>query len=247
MKTYPRFLPTTVVLVTVLLLMVGGCSRHGRKGDERVLHHTVAEGETLDRIAADYYGDPERADEIRKFNDLDDAVEGTQLLVPMSGEDIEALHRRERAREPYNEGLSQVTRGSYLDAIREFRAALEIDDRFADAYFNLGVTYQRMKAYDKALVKYQEALKLRPHNADYHYALGATHYHLSDFSRSIRSFKRALDINDTLCSAQYSLAKALEKAGRDRQARSAWERYLELDDSSEWATEARARLEELTQ
>jgi tetratricopeptide (TPR) repeat protein len=224
-----------------------GCAKQVRRPPERVYLHKVDAGETLPDIAEDYYGDPERAAEIGKFNALSaDAVpKGTVLRVPMTAGDIEQLGTRERARASYNEGLELVTKASYLDAVEKFREASSIDPTFADAVYNLGVTLQTMKSYQKAKEHLESAVKLRPKNAGYRFALGNSFYHLGDFSAASREFERVMEMDSGNTKALYSLAVCYEKMGEKEKAVAAWRRYLDLDATSSWAAEARKRLEAL--
>jgi tetratricopeptide (TPR) repeat protein len=235
----------------VVLAGLWGCGPRTRKPveGEKVLAHVVSPGETFEVIADDYYGDPDRAGEIRDFNllDSDELHEGDVVRVYMTPDDMDALGKRKRARVPYNAGLDMVSRGAWLDAIAEFQEAIALDPGFAEAEYNLGVTYQKMDAHDKAIEQLERALELRPGDADYHYALGNSYYHTKRYDPAIRSFDRALSINPAFLKAQYSLAVSLEKAGNTSRARREWRRYLDMDGDSEWADRARERLAELEQ
>jgi tetratricopeptide (TPR) repeat protein len=237
-------------LVWVCLLAAGvfwGCARQERQSAERVYLHRVEAGETLSDVAEDYYGDPERAGDIGKFNALsaDMIAQGTVLRVPMTAEDIGRLETREKARASYNEGLELVEKASYLDAVGKFQEALEVDPGFVDAIYNLGVTLQTMKSYGKAREQLERAAKLRPKNAEYRFALGTTLYHLADYSPASREFERVMELDPANTKALYSLAMSYEKMGEKEKAIGAWERYLERDSTSAWAAEARKRLEAL--
>lgn len=240
-----RFICLLVVFTTVSMW---GCSGVRRPVEgEKVVDHTVARGETLEEIAAEYYGDRGRAGEIAKFNgiDVDRVHSGQKLRIPLTPDEQAGLARRQSARGPYNEGLSQVEGGRYLDAVLSFQRAIELDPGFAAAHYNLGVTFQLLESYDKAAAAYRDAIRCDDRNADYKYALGATYYHQGDYAHAIDWFKKALAIDDHHRKAQYSLAKAWEKSAQPAKARAAWNRYLEIDDTSAWADEARSRLEQL--
>jgi len=236
------------VLLSVALALWTGCTRTRRPVEgEKVLRHTVLEDETLEQIAEDYYGDPGRADEIARFNEISGGAlaRGAVIRVPMTPAEMETLHFREQARAPYNDGLELASRGSYLEAAERFAQAVELDKGFADAWFNLGLTHQRLRVLDKAISEYKQAVKLRPANVEYRYALGAAYYHEKRYRDAIATFEKTLKTDPTHGKSQYSLALAYEKSGEDARARKAWQRYLELDSTSEWADEARAHLESL--
>jgi len=237
--------------VVALLAATWGCGRRSREPveGEKVLTHVVQEGETLEQIADDYYGDPDRADEILDFNlkDSEEVAPGEIVRVYMKPEDMDALALRKRARLPYNNGLDLAARGSYLDAVAEFKRAIDLDPDFAEAIYNLGVTYQKLDAHERAVEQFDAAIDLRPGSADYHYAMGNSRFHLQQYDRAVREFDSALELNPNHLRAQYSLAMSLEKSGKTARAAREWRRYLDMDSDSEWAERARARLAELEQ
>jgi tetratricopeptide (TPR) repeat protein len=224
-----------------------GCAKEARQPAEKVYLHKVEEGETVSDVADEYYGDPQRASAIEKFNGLEDesVPPGTVLRVPMSDADIGRLATREKARVSYNKGLELVQKAAYVDAVTEFESALSVDPGFADARYNLGVTLQMLKSYDRAKEQLEKAVELRPKNTSYQFALGTALFHLDEFSRACSAFEAVLesDVEDT--KALYSLAVCYEKLGEKDKAIAAWERYLELDATSGWAAEARKRLDAL--
>jgi tetratricopeptide (TPR) repeat protein len=226
-----------------------GCSggRHAAGPEDRVYSHKVEPGETLSEIADEYYGDPSRARTLEAFNEVDgEAVTpGTVIRIPMSGKDIENLKVREMAREPYNRGLELAENGSYLDAIQQFQEALSIDPKFVDARYNLGVTFQKMKSYEQALEQFKKVVRERPDVPKYHFAVGNSYFYLQRYSDASKAFEDVMKYNRTHTKAQYSLAVCYEKMGQVEKARAAWQRYLEIDSDSMWATEARKHLDNL--
>ncbi len=238
-----------VALVTLAAIL--GCGPKTRKPveGERVLRHEVAEGESLEKIANDYFGNADRSDEIKDFNllDSDEVRPGDVVRIYMTPEDMEVLSRRKKARIPYNAGLDLVSRGSYLDAVNKFREAIELDPQFTEAIYNLGVTYQKLNAHDRAIDQFDLAADMNPGNPDYYFAIGNSYFHLEQYPKAVSSFERALKLNPRHLKAQYALATTLEKSGQTSRAIKAWRRYLDMDNDSEWAERARDRLAGLEQ
>lgn len=234
-----------VVILAVVLL--GGCAKEMRHPAEKVYLHKMAEGETLADVAEDYYGDPERAGTIEEFNGLagETAAPGTVVRVPMTATDVERLLTREKAKAPYDRGLELVEKASYVDAVQSFQEAIAVDPDFADAVYNLGVTLEMLKSYDKAKEQLEKAAAMRPKNAKFVFALGNCLFHLGDFAGAVGAFEKVTAIEPSHAKALYSLGVCYEKLGRKDEARKTWERYLEVDSSSAWATEARKRLQAL--
>jgi len=245
-KTRPCRHTVAFLFVMTFVALVGACTgvRKPVEG-ERVLQHTVEQGETLESIANEYYADADRAGEIARFNNVDsDAVRGGDVLrIPVTPSEMASLERREHARGPYNRGLELVERGSYLDAASAFREALEMDPDFAEAHYNLGVTYQQLKSYDRAAQQFKKATRLRPRHVEYRYATGGAYFYLNRYHDAIKWFRKTLELAPRHLKAQYSLAVAYERDARPGKAHRAWQRYLELDSTSDWAAEARQRLE----
>jgi tetratricopeptide (TPR) repeat protein len=241
----------TAILALVAVVAISGCGPKTRKPveGERVLRHEVAEGESLQQIADDYYGDAGRHDEIKEFNllDSDDVKPGDVVRIYMTPEDMEVLGRRKKARIPYNAGLDLVSRGSYLDAIGKFKEAIELAPQFTEAIYNLGVTYQKLNAHDRAIDQFESAARMNSGNADYYFAIGNSYFHLEQYPEAVSSFERALKLDKRNLKAQYALATTLEKSGQTSRAIRAWRRYLDMDNDSEWAERARDRLAGLEQ
>ena len=241
---------TTIIICafSIVAFAVTGCAGKfgGRtdSADSKIYLHKVEEGETLEDIAEDYYGNRKRADVIRDFNDVDgDEMEpGTVLRVPVSAADMDRLKTREEARRPYNRGLILAEQGAFVDAVQKFQESLDIDPGFVDANYNLGVTYQKMKSYERALEQLRNVVRKRPQRARYHFALGNCYFHLERYDDAAGAFQAVVARDASHKKAQYSLAVSLEKLGRRKKAVAAWQRYLELDSRSAWAAEARKRL-----
>jgi tetratricopeptide (TPR) repeat protein len=232
-------------------LAMQGCGRQMRAPDDggKVILHRVGEDESLEDIAENYYGNPNRADDLREYNELGAGAPGSGMYIhiPLTRAELRALERREQARVPYNEGLKLAARGAYVDAVERFKTALSVDPDFLDARYNLGVTYQNMKAYDQALEQYKKLARERKDEPKYIFAAGYCHFYMDRYDQAVKWFDKVLALDPDHAQAQFALAATYEKQGDAAQARKAWRRYLEIDGGSEWAVEARKRLESLGQ
>jgi tetratricopeptide (TPR) repeat protein len=68
----------------------------------------------------------------------------------------------ENAKDHYNRGMFNWDLGEYDRAISDFTKALEIDQRYADAYYNRGLAYKYKGQYDKAITDYNKAIEINP-------------------------------------------------------------------------------------
>src|SRR5271165_1744181 len=72
----------------------------------------------------------------------------------------------EKAKKKYLEsGLSYVDKKQYDAAAIQFRKALQVDPRYADAHYQLGRTYLRQQKVKEGYVELRQAVDLDPKNA----------------------------------------------------------------------------------
>jgi tetratricopeptide (TPR) repeat protein len=220
-----------------------------RPGDiAKVVSHRVVQGETWEGMAEDFYGDPDRAGELARYNRFDPAVppsKGDLIQVPLSVRDISSVRERKRARRPYNEGLDLAARRQWVEAAARFKEALDLDPDLADARYNLALTYQKMGYHERALLELLGLPEERRETALVHYARGSSLFYLERYADAKDAFTLALDLDPGFLKAQYSLAVTFEKLGDARGAAREWRRYLELDSTGEWAEQARRHLADL--
>lgn len=121
----------------------------------------------------------------------------------------------------------------------------------------LGRLYLVQKEFDKANLQFQEALKSSPDDAQLHADLGAALLEQAKLLRdrgedgkameklveSQQHLSTALRLNPSLLEATFNQALVLEELMLPKQAREAWQRYLELDPQSEWSKEAQRHLQ----
>ncbi len=89
-----------------------------------------------------------------------------RVIIPEVPKYVEGIDKE--AQDLFKEGVIAVyeTPPDYETAIEKFRAAIDKDPKFLEAYFNLGMTYERMRKKDKALEVYQEVLRANPDSLD---------------------------------------------------------------------------------
>src|SRR5206468_9337074 len=63
-----------------------------------------------------------------------------------------------------------------------------------------------------------------------------------NLARALAAADRAVKADSTLAEASFNRALALERLGHQEEARPAWQTYLQIDNTSVWANEARSHL-----
>lgn len=62
----------------------------------------------------------------------------------------------------YNEGIHAFNAGETDKAIAAFEQALELDEKYADAYYRLGLCYLNKNENDKAIAAFKKYIELKP-------------------------------------------------------------------------------------
>lgn len=210
-----------------------------------IVRHEVSSGESLATIADDYYGDREGARYLARVNRVDGGegvAPGDLLDVPVTREDIARYERRTEAKLHYNRGTLLADRGDLEKAADEFRQALRVDPRFADAGYNLGVVLLMQGESRRAVAIFEQAAGVRPSDASILYGLGKAYLDDERHDESLAAFDRALAADPSHEDALFARAVAYLRLGRREDAVAALDSYLRRFPMGAWAEQARAEL-----
>lgn len=130
-----------------------------------------------------------------------------------------------------------------------FTNAIKKDDRFSDAYNNLGVTCRELGQWQEAVDAFKAALSdplyKFPELALYN--LGATYYRAGQFDLAVENYKDSLKRSPSFPLPYYGLATAYNKMGRYGDAAAVLNRAIEIDnaykgDRKKFVNDVRQRL-----
>lgn len=248
-----RTVAALAVAALAVIALAAGCAGPPRltaSGVDvvEIVTHTVAEGEDLESIADDYYGTRRAAVYLGDVNDVPDGVTlpvGAALDVPVGDEDVERYRRRTEAKAIYNFGTILAENGELMKAAEQFKEALRIDPRFADAGYNLGVVLLMLDQSEGAVAILSQVVAVRPDDAEAEFAFGKALFDSGRHKEAIGAFGRALELDAGHEEAAYARALALSRVGRRDEAVFALDAYLRAHPDGAWAPQARLRLEEL--
>ncbi len=96
---------------------------------------------------------------------------------------------QEDARTAFLHGVELHRAGDLEGAIREYRAALQLDPSNVQALSNLGAALSASGRFDEAIARYQDALKLQPSLPGVRLNLGLAYYKSSRFAAAAREFE----------------------------------------------------------
>ena len=142
------------------------------------------------------------------------------------------------------EGCRQLDENNAAAAIEAFRMALMERPGEATDHFHLAEALYRLGHVDSALERYHAAVEVDHNFIEAWTQLGCLYAEKQEPVSAADALRIALDIHPDYPDAHWHLANVLHQLGRDDEARSHWQAYLEFDNRGPWAEQARQRLEQ---
>lgn len=90
-------------------------------------------------------------------------------------------------------GYSNLKKGEYHDAIRDFEEAIRLDEENSDSYIGLGFAYYRLNDMDRALESLEKGLGISS-NAPAYKLLGEIYYQKDEIDRALTYWRKALSL-----------------------------------------------------
>jgi tetratricopeptide (TPR) repeat protein len=164
-----------------------------------------------------------------QMNNRGVALMGQQFTERAAESFAEAFKKDpELAQAAINEGIALLTLQRLDEAKAWFRKAISIDPKSAQAWYNLGLAQHAANELSDALASFQEAAKLDPQDADSLYFEGACYQEMRDFDKAVTIFEKTLEVNPLHASAEFGLARSLQRTGHSDGARLHFARFQHL-------------------
>jgi tetratricopeptide (TPR) repeat protein len=103
--------------------------------------------------------------------------------------------------------------GSYDEALRHFRRALQIEPDMGAAHYHIGSVYMLLKQMEQAAKEWEIAAKKEPTNADCMTNLGVAHYKNGRFDLAVSEFRRVITLRSNRMEDFSNLALSYAKQG----------------------------------
>jgi arylsulfatase A-like enzyme/Tfp pilus assembly protein PilF len=118
-----------------------------------------------------------------------------------------------------------------VNARIEFKKAIELNYKLADAHHNLGNIHFQQENYPEAASCYENALELDPGAGEYYVALAQIYSRMNETKKAENAYKKAIEMG--FSSPQLYLANAitLRKIGKYEGSRQSFEQALKADPS----------------
>jgi Tfp pilus assembly protein PilF len=168
------------------------------------------------------------ADSVR-LNNRGVAQMGQQFTDKAADSFAEAFKKDPKmAQAAINDGIALMTLQKLDEAKNSLRAALVLDPNSAQAWYNLGLVQKSDNEIEAALDSFQHAVKIDPRDVDSWYFVGFCYAEMKQFDKAIETFNKTLAVNPLHASAEFQLARALQRSGRTAEAKEHFKQFQHL-------------------
>ncbi len=109
--------------------------------------------------------------------------------------------------------VSELEKQNYDAAIDNYKKAVSINPKLAEAYYNLGIAYGEKGDTETAIIYYKKAIAINPNDAEAYNNLGNAYREKGDTETEIIYYKKAIAINPEHAKAYYNLGNAYGEKG----------------------------------
>ncbi|MCJ7679696.1 MAG: sulfatase-like hydrolase/transferase [Candidatus Aminicenantes bacterium] len=157
------------------------------------------------------------------INDLVDAGLFQEVINSVSGTQ---LFQMDYDPEIWNYlGTAQSRLGQYSEADKAFEKALSLDPKYADVYFNIGLSCLALflkekdqSVFERSVRNFEKAIELDPRLTAAYNGLANAYAGVNDLEKAVSYWNRALEIRPDNPECLYNLGYTLSKLGRRAEA-----------------------------
>ena len=164
-----------------------------------------------------------------RLNNRGVALMGQQFTERAADSFADAFKKDPRmAQAAINEGIALLSQQKLDEAKNALEQAIALDPASAQAWYNLGLAQHGGNELTDALASFQEAVKLDSRDADSWYFEGACYQEMRQFDKAVATFEKTLEINPLHASAEFALARSLQRTGHTAEAKEHFARFQHL-------------------
>lgn len=154
----------------------------------------------------------------------------SQQFTQRAADDFAAAFKKDPslAQAAINEGIALLTLQKLDTARKALEQAIALDPNSAQAWYNLGLEQHADAEFTAALASFQKAASIDPRDADSLYFEGVCYQDLREFDKSVPIYEKVLAINPLHASAEFALARSLQRMGDTPDARKHFARFQHL-------------------
>lgn len=128
-----------------------------------------------------------------------------------------ALFCCENAEDHYERGKELSSQGLYVEAIREYRQAVALDQKYAEPLNNIGASYYHMELYDSSLYYYNKAIQIVPQYSRAWNNKGMVFERFEEYDSALECYRKSIHYFD-LPAAYFNRGDLNLKLGKNEAA-----------------------------
>ena len=133
------------------------------------------------------------------------------------------------ARKEYEAGQKSVNEKHDADGgIKHYRKAIQLYDKYSDAYLALGLLYLDLQKFEDAQGALKAATEINPNSPGAYMALGTMYNAQKKYDEAEKALTRGLELNPDVAQGQYEISKTYWATGRWQQAEPHAQKAAEL-------------------
>ena len=126
---------------------------------------------------------------------VDNVAKGTSSVIENAAKGFAGVLDLFKSSEDFvNRGLERLKNEQYKEAIEDFTQAININSKYADAYFLRGCTYSDIGNYQEAIADYTCTIKITPKYIDAYNNRGHILAVEEDYKGAISDYMRSIKI-----------------------------------------------------
>ncbi|MBI2059709.1 MAG: tetratricopeptide repeat protein [Nitrospirae bacterium] len=233
------------------VVWVGVAASGCGSNQKALVHQRVAESYLSER---NYTPALEELMKAEKLNPKDAVIQFDMGIayqgIGRTGEAIEHLKRAVELKKDYAEahnrlGVIYAGLGRHDSAIQEFQAALSnvLYPAPENVYQNLSYTYYLKHDCDQALAAARNGLRFRPEHSFLLNSMGLALRCVKKNADAEDAFRQSLKLNPDYVEAHFNMGDLLAETGRKESAKVEYQEVIRLAPYSDFARQARSKLE----
>jgi len=152
-----------------------------------------------------------------------DTKEGISLI------DLLKADRKSKEAHYYRGNFHLYVKEDPNSAINEFKLALNLDDSFVLAHYDLGAAYQSQGLTDLAVKEYEKVIALNPAFPEGNSNLGGYYFRMQKYEQAVKLFEQAIKKYPNFIQAHSNLGAVLNKLNRSKEAVPHLQKAIQLD------------------
>ena len=168
-------------------------------------------------FAADKKADPAEA---ARLNNLGVALMNQQRMDKAIEKFDLALQQDPSLAVAYlDKGIALLNLQKLPEAEESLNSAAAAMPKNPRVWYNLGLLDRGLGKYQEGIQNFEKVVAIDPNDADSYYMVGSLHLQLQEYEPAIKAFESALKLNPLHASAEFGLARALQRSGKTDEAR----------------------------